>query len=277
MKRSLVLPLCVVMLLSLSAFAVDGVVLINQASVTASGGTYTITQPGSYKLSGNLQAKDPNTDVIVIAADNVTIDLNGFAIMGTTACGTGPTGFNCTNTGNGRGIATSAKVAGHPDFFNITIRNGAIQGMGYRGIDLSGDSFLIEYVHVDDSGESGIATLRQNGQQVNVILQHNNLRQNGRDGVSMFGGGAVTDNVSTNNRFSGVAFLFNGTISIGTVARNVLSNNGTFGFYADGLSGSYTVNLIGNVLVGNGSGPNFGGLNQGQNLCITGSCPGATF
>jgi hypothetical protein len=40
---------------SIPAFAVDGATLINQASVMAAGGfPYKITQPGSYKLSGNL-------------------------------------------------------------------------------------------------------------------------------------------------------------------------------------------------------------------------------
>ena len=45
-------------LLASSAFAVDGVVLINQSTVTAAGGfPYSITQSGSYRLSGNLDRK----------------------------------------------------------------------------------------------------------------------------------------------------------------------------------------------------------------------------
>ena len=42
-------------LFATSAFAVDGQVLINQSTVIAAGGfPYRITQPGSYKLTGNL-------------------------------------------------------------------------------------------------------------------------------------------------------------------------------------------------------------------------------
>ena len=38
-----------------NAWAVDGVVLINQSSVAAAGGfPFFITQPGSYKLSSNI-------------------------------------------------------------------------------------------------------------------------------------------------------------------------------------------------------------------------------
>src|SRR5437870_9702881 len=71
------------------AFAVDGVVLINQSTVMAAGGfPYIITQPGSYKLSGNLTM---NTTLlgnyfavwdiaIAIASSNVIFDLNGFSI-----------------------------------------------------------------------------------------------------------------------------------------------------------------------------------------------------
>src|ERR1700726_478428 len=73
-------------LVPFGAFAVDGVVQINQSTLNAAGGTYTISQPGSYKLSGNLQAKDTNTTVIVVTADNVTLDLNGLTIGGTNVC-----------------------------------------------------------------------------------------------------------------------------------------------------------------------------------------------
>jgi len=54
-----------------AALAVDGTVLINQATVLAAGGfPYRITQSGSYRLSGNLLA-DPNKQAIEIAANQV--------------------------------------------------------------------------------------------------------------------------------------------------------------------------------------------------------------
>jgi hypothetical protein len=68
----LLVPVCV--------FAVDGQVLINQATVMAAGGfPYVISNPGSYKLSGNLAAP-AGVDAIHIAASNVVLDLNGFSI-----------------------------------------------------------------------------------------------------------------------------------------------------------------------------------------------------
>lgn len=72
-----------------SAFAVDGVTLIGQANLNAGGGFYTITQPGSYRLSGNIDAPGTVCDQIVsgvlscailVKASNVTLDLNGFRL-----------------------------------------------------------------------------------------------------------------------------------------------------------------------------------------------------
>ena len=101
MNKSVII-LATTVLAQVSAYAVDGQVLINQSTLNASRGTYTITSPGSYKLSGNLQQKDNNTDVIVIASDNVTIDLNGFSVTGPVDCSSG---FPCKNRGFGFGIA----------------------------------------------------------------------------------------------------------------------------------------------------------------------------
>jgi hypothetical protein len=79
MRKSLFLVLAAA-LASTCAFAVDGVVLINQSTVMAAGGfPYTITQPGSYRLSGNLTAP-VNSTAIQISSSNVSLDLNGFTI-----------------------------------------------------------------------------------------------------------------------------------------------------------------------------------------------------
>ncbi len=62
------------------AFAVDGVVLINQSTVIAQGGfPYVISTAGSYKLSGKLTAP-LNTNAVVVSASNVALDLNGLSV-----------------------------------------------------------------------------------------------------------------------------------------------------------------------------------------------------
>jgi hypothetical protein len=107
-------PLFFVLAMALTpicAFAVDGVVLINQSTVMAAGGfPYTISQPGSYRLSGNLVIPG-NTNGIQIAASGVTLDLNGFNIQCSVTL---PNQVSCII------IESTAHTA--------TIRNGSITG-----------------------------------------------------------------------------------------------------------------------------------------------------
>src|SRR5689334_9768577 len=80
--------------LACNLYAVDGVVLFNQASALAGNVTpgdapgfpVTISVPGSYRLTGNIALTDLSANVIEITADNVTIDLNGFSLIGPVVC-----------------------------------------------------------------------------------------------------------------------------------------------------------------------------------------------
>ena len=118
MKQTLFTILAAV-LIPASAFAVDGVTLINQSTVMAAGGfPYVISQPGSYRLSGNLVAPAVS-DAIQIATPNVTLDLNGFSI---------------SDSGRGSGaplflIRTIGAITG------FTIRNGTLSSTDTAGID----------------------------------------------------------------------------------------------------------------------------------------------
>jgi len=124
--------------------AVDGVIEINQARALAGGVTpgdspgfpVTISESGSYRLTGNLVVPDKDTTAILVASDFVTIDLNGFSIVGPVTCSIKPT--SCTPTGGtGDGIK-SHHPAGSALKHNINVRNGIIRGMGRHGIILSG-------------------------------------------------------------------------------------------------------------------------------------------
>src|SRR5207247_5018841 len=75
---------------------------------------FTISQPGSYVLNGNLTGVSGQNGINV-TANNVTIDLQGFELVGV------PGSFN--------GIAhTSGSVSG------LTVRNGTIRNWGQLGI-----------------------------------------------------------------------------------------------------------------------------------------------
>ena len=111
-------------LTAVCAFAVDGVTLINQSTVTAAGGfPYSISQPGSYRLSGNLVVPG-DTNGIQISASNVTLDLNGFNIQCSVTL---PKQVFCVTTLN----------SAH----NMTVRNGSISGTllggGFSGTNIN--------------------------------------------------------------------------------------------------------------------------------------------
>ncbi len=59
-----------------TAWAVDGVIEINQAS-----GIFIINAAGSYVLTGDL-SRAPGGAGLMIQVDDVTLDLNGFSIIG---------------------------------------------------------------------------------------------------------------------------------------------------------------------------------------------------
>jgi len=145
-KRTLVILIGAALLFSAPAFAIDGQVLINQSTVMAAGGfPYKITQPGSYKLSGNLAVAAASTDAIDIETSNVTLDLNGFTISGPVTCTGSSSAISC----EGRAGSGIANLGGQN---NLTVRNGTVVGFQF-GVDLCCVNELIE--EIQTSGNSG--------------------------------------------------------------------------------------------------------------------------
>lgn len=134
-------------------YAVDGVIEINADSaavgeVTASdqpGYPVTLDVPGSYILTGNLTVPDVDSTAIEVIAADVTIDLNGFAILGPNDCPGSP----CLE-GQGQGI--------HSTHANTVVHNGTVRGMGGSGVSLEGATSRVERVRAIANGHDGIAT-----------------------------------------------------------------------------------------------------------------------
>ncbi|HYD02207.1 MAG TPA: right-handed parallel beta-helix repeat-containing protein [Phycisphaerales bacterium] len=80
---------------------------------------YRITQPGSYILAGNIQGVGGKHG-IAITCGGVTLDLNGFDMVGLAGIGGALDGVSVTAV----------------DQTAVTIRNGSIRGWGGDGIDL---------------------------------------------------------------------------------------------------------------------------------------------
>ena len=246
--------------------AVDGVVLIDQnralaGNVTpgdAPGFPIRISVPGSYRLSGNLTVPNVNTSAILLATSHVTIDLNGFAILGPVDCSGG---FPCAGAPPGPNAvgAPGIMLEGEGPLFNIAIRNGIIQGMGGEAIRLVGDSNLVEYIYAR-SNVAGFSLLASADAGASTV-QHCTLQRNGL-GIIITNGRVSNNTIFGNNTF-GIAITGRGLIT-----DNVIDRNG-IALLMVGTAAGYRSN----VLSGTGAVTPQGGVSLGPNLCNGVLCP----
>jgi hypothetical protein len=222
-KPAVAVFICAALLLCAPAFAIDGQIVINQSTVMAAGGfPYIITQPGSYKLSGNLVVSG-GTDGIDITASNVTIDLNGFTIRGPVTCiGQGNT-LSCSSSVTGRigsGIVSSGD--------NTTIRNGSVVGFE-DGVAVEGIGNLVEEIHASGNIIFGITAQY-------AVVRRNTASLNG-GGINL-SFGTVIENVMVQNRSVGLQisglygsnfFIANGDTAVEGLSAVSQNNNACSG------------------------------------------------
>ncbi len=228
-----------------------------------------ISKSGSYKLRSNIVVPDANTTAISVTADNVTIDLNGFSILGPVVCSGGPPVTSCTPTASGSGgygiDSRTAGVAG------TTVLNGSVQGLGKTGLYL-GPRARVKDVQVVSNGFYGIdaggqatitvSTALNNGiegiaAQDAALVSGDVIFGNGGDGVAVWSG-TVTGNDARRNGNNGIQ------TGDGVVIGNSALLNGGFGLGAFGGEVGYT----NNVFRGNTFGTvNGGGTDMGHNDC----------
>jgi len=221
------------------ALAVDGVVLINQATVMSAGGfPYTITQPGSYRLSGNLTVP-AGPDGIDINTDNVTLDLNGFTITG------GGSGGNGVKTFNN----------------NITVKNGSVRNFT-NDVIVQGTHELVMDMHAS-IGSGGVPT-GSNGIVVTggVVVRCTAEAIAANTAFSVFNSTLIDSEVDTSNVFvTGIsatnsAVLDNVLMLSGPVSTGIKNNGGS-------LIARNTVSVTGTPI---------SGASQGNNVCNGSAC-----
>jgi hypothetical protein len=92
----------------------------------------------------------------VIAADGVTLYLNGFNIAGPSLCTAGPA-VTCLDVGKGIGIEAAHILAATR---GVRVFNGLVRGMGSMGILLDGIGSSVSQITVDQNGGVGMSVLR---------------------------------------------------------------------------------------------------------------------
>ncbi|MCH8512387.1 MAG: right-handed parallel beta-helix repeat-containing protein [Kiritimatiellae bacterium] len=167
---------------------------------------YTITEPGSYYLTGNLTI-ETGESAITITADNVTLDLMGFTLQGTEAAGQ-----------RGVDIALGKQ--------NVTVRNGTIRNMGEEGISANwAESCLYEHLSIDENGAEGEFSDGLSG-GAGAIVRFVTATGNDNRGIAIRDG-SVTNAVARNNGTAGISS------ASGNVTNSVARDNGGVGIQAD--------------------------------------------
>jgi hypothetical protein len=127
----------------------NGVILITQKHADSGGVTagdtpgfpVTISESGSYRLASNLTLPDGETTGIEVTAATVTLDLNGFTIVGPDI------------PGNGAGIRSQGIAT--------RVFNGTVLNVGSIGVELQASpSCRVEGVHSLRNWGGGITTTR---------------------------------------------------------------------------------------------------------------------
>src|SRR6516165_10349605 len=176
---------------------------------------FTASQPGSYVL---VSALTSTGNCITIAADFVTVNLDGFSI-----------------TGNGSGTAIRVMTSGVTPRRGLEVRNGSIANFD-NGVDIAAATSIVEGLRVSGSIHDAISA--------NGIVRGNLVQENGQFGI-IVGTGTVTNNVALS---SDIGISVNaGTVSW-NVAGEILAGN-RIGIVA-GFEGRGAT-LIGNTAVFN--------------------------
>lgn len=170
----------------LAARGSDGVLEVNQACVATgcfagdtAGFPVTLSEPGSYQLTSNLELVGTGT-AVSITGDGVDLDLGGFTIDNGGRC----TGTPVTSCAGG-GASTLGIVLGGS---HGRVSNGVVRGFnnaGIRAVDCE-SGCIVERVTVTDSGADGVTVLQAGTSQ--LTLRHVALVRNGDEGFDVVGG-----------------------------------------------------------------------------------------
>jgi len=252
-----------------TAFAAD-VILIDQNKVLAGNVTpgdspgfpATLYQSGTYKLMSNLIVPS-GKDGIHIANYNVTLDLNGFTIIGPVTC----TGSGAARTCPGAGPNAGSGVQQQYNWFT-KIRNGTVRGFAGYGIVGVAQGSTLEDMTVRDNGMVGVHVWEPDVRMLRSIVTGN-----GGDGLMFVQPPALLEDVVvTNNAGVGVHVYSSEAADYpamgGQLRRMLIARNGSYGLEV-GIGTSQTTVHSSNML---GPIPGYGGEHVRGNACAGAAC-----
>jgi hypothetical protein len=153
-----------------------------------------ISKSGSYRLIEDLQVK--GGDGIAVLVDHVSIDLNGFSIVGSNVAGApGENGINAT----GRSF--------------VSISHGSIANMSGTGI-LLGDEGVVREIRADGNGSQGIFC------KSDCAISDSTASLNGAQGIFVGSNSVVTNSITNGNKGLGISVGPNSTVTGDTANAN---------------------------------------------------------
>ena len=238
----------------------------------------TITQPGTYRLTSNLDvrgaASPQNATAIDIThtADGLLLDLNGFALLGPNTCAAPPSG--CTANGTGNGVRSTAD--------GTEVRDGSVVGFGAHGVSIVARGVRVDRVRAWYNGANGIETEFDSAVVADSAAFRNGndgfhidsgsttgstAVQNTQDGFYLAGTSSASELNAWANGENGVDFSYNLKLSFsvsnanlgagfsGHVFACVADANGTYGIwqfsafnpYGSTLQSVYASNAVGSI------------------------------
>ncbi len=268
MKRSITKIACIIglsLLLGAWAWAGDGQIDIAEIP-------YAISSSGSYIVVDDLSTTATDIDGIIIDADNVTLDLNGHAIIG-------PGKVEGTT---GHGIFVNGTK------YNIAIRNGTVRDWRQTGVN--GDyayNSQFEALRCYNNGSRGIiagpgSTVSGNTCYENTYdgiyashgcaISGNVCMSNGDDGIDAGEGCSISGNACRSNGADGIeaeercavignACQFNTIHGISVLAGGTVTGNSC------GSNGYYGINTGGSMVSGNNC-----SFNTGDGIQVSYDC-----
>lgn len=200
----------------------------------------TINEPGAYIVTRNINASG---DCLVIAADFVNLDLDGFVISGN---GTGA-GISQTLVTIGQGrrgmVVRNGTITGFQFGVSLNLSSGArveamnVTGNAFHGLWLGDQAAAVKNT-VTHNGGTGIVMSQRGLAEGNVVsdnaggitagsggnVTRNTVGHNTGVGIFVTAGGLVSNNVSRNNTGNGITADCPSLV-IGNTSSNNLGDN----------------------------------------------------
>jgi parallel beta-helix repeat protein len=220
---------------------------------------FFITQPGSYYLTTNIVGAS-GLHGIGIDANNVTLDLNGFSVLGASNTGYGIYIYAVTNTTVRNGAISGWSIDGvHCSAYNATLERLAISANGQYGIYFAGIGAVIRDCIVSSNAFVGVSCVDTG------VIKDCTVADNAQQGILIAKNCIVSSCLVKSNQYDGVYVANGGNVIIG----NVFAGNDTAGSVNNG---GININASNNRIEGNhvtGTGAGGFGISVNNSLGYT--------